>query len=370
MKRLIFFSFIVLDVVLVGISSAQKGRMVQNAYDSTTTYRSFTADSVALSRDNFGKLGKFVTKKPNKVYFGVTVTVLAESATGLHMEFGLAIDTTLPFYTIPPSTKVPADFKLGRWNFTFGNELQARDTVRIFGYGVKPKLQKVSKYYWKQGNNQVSAIQTNPTIDPNILMLPMPNRINGLAEAFSDGGFSSTNGLLVGKARTDSAKYYGWILASQYTDVLKSMSDREGLQIGIPRGFDTIHCLIRPILGRHRWITPSRQNNKLIADMLALKLNIVLSAMGKTHLGFGELIYNDGSGNSLNNLMVKEIAGVGDSLMMGWQVDSTYLRSGQTVQATVHHFISPNVFANLDSTIERINNAFEDRSIQWNSPMS
>src|SRR5208283_254118 len=84
-----------------------------------------------------------------------------------------------------------------------------------------------------------------------------------------------------------------------------------------------------------------------IADMIALKLNIVLSAMGKTHSGFGELIYNDHSANPLNTLMVKQIAAVGDSLMMG------YYSVGS------HTFASTSVFANLDSTIEKINNAFE-----------
>ena len=107
--------------------------------------------------------------------------------------------------------------------FTFENSLHSNDTVRIFGYGKKGKLQKVSKYYWKLGFKSVSANLNSPTINPNSLKLPMPNRINGLAEAFSWSGFSSTNGLLVGKARTDSAKNYGWILAGIYTDALKSL---------------------------------------------------------------------------------------------------------------------------------------------------
>ena len=123
----------------------------------TLLYRSFNADSIALSRDNLGQIGNFVEQKPNKVYFGVIVSVLAESANGLHMEFGTVIDTTLPFFTIPPSTKRPSDLTLGKWDFTFGNVMHLWDTVRIFGYGVNPKLQTVPRYFWRQVYTQVSA---------------------------------------------------------------------------------------------------------------------------------------------------------------------------------------------------------------------
>ena len=46
--------------------------------------------------------------------------------------------------------------------------------------------------------------------------LPMPNRINVLFETFEQGGFTSTNGLLVGIDKSlpvDSSKKYGWLLA-------------------------------------------------------------------------------------------------------------------------------------------------------------
>ncbi len=343
MRKLIFFGVTVFTIAFVDRSISQNN--VSNDY--VRTYRTFTADSIALSHDNFGKLGKFVVRKPDKVYFCVTVTVLAESATGLHMEFGNVIDTAMPFYTIPPSTKVHSDSKLGKWDFTFGNNLYAWDTVQVIGYGIKAKLQTVSKYFWRQRYTQVSAIQTNPTIDPNVLKMPMPNRVNGLVEAFSNSGFSVTNGLMVGENRTDSVKNYGWLLASQYTDVLNSLSDKKGLQSGTPRGFDVYTSSRKPILGRQKSITPSKQNNKLIADMIALKLNIVLSEMGITSSGFGELIYNDSTANPLNSLMVKEIADLGDSLMMGY------------CRTDCHEFVSLSVFANLDNTIEKINNAFE-----------
>ncbi len=327
--------------------------------NDTTLYRSFRPDSIALSRDIYGDIGKLVEQKPDKVYFGVVVTVLAERATGLHMEFGTVIDTSMPFFTVPPSTNRPSDLSNGKWDFTFGNVLHLRDTVRVFGYGIKPNPQTVTKYYWINGYTQVSAIQTYATINPNVLKLPMPNRINGLSDAFLWSGFTSTNGLLVGKARTDSANNYGWILASQYTDVLKSLSDKTGLQHGAPRGFDVYTSSGKPILGQQPWIFPTNQNNRLIADMIALKLNIVLSELGRTHIGFGELIYNDGSSNPLNNLMIKQIAAQGDSLMMGWQVDSAYVKDKKTVTVAVHHFASQDVFTNLDNTIGLINDAFE-----------
>ena len=73
--------------------------------------------------------------------------------------------------------------------------------------------------------------------------------------------------------------------------------------------------------------------------------------MGKTHSGFGELIYNDSSANPLNTLMVKEIAAVGDSLMMGCGIS-----------AKVHHYRGNAHFPGLCQSRQhnrKINNAFE-----------
>jgi hypothetical protein len=86
-----------------------------------------------------------------------------------------------------------------------------------------------------------------------------------------------------------------------------------------------------------------------------LKFNITASAMKYIPVGFGELIYDDGTENPLNGMMVKEIAAYGDSLMMGWLVDSTY----GTKHLKAHHFAGAAEFASLDEVVAKINSAFE-----------
>ena len=128
--------------------------------------------------------------------------------------------------------------------------------------------------------------------------------------------------------------------------MLKTLSDRTGFQIGTPRGFG-VFVTGRPIVRRQTRISPAKFGDVLLADIIALKVSIVASALQKTPLGFGELIYNDGSSNPLNGLMIKEIAHVADSLMMG------------NYSGGIHMFASEPSYLNLDTTIQKINSAFE-----------
>ena len=81
--------------------------------------------------------------------------------------------------------------------------------------------------------------------------------------------------------------------------------------------------------------------------MIVLKVNIIASQMGITPNGFGELIFNDGTPNSLNGMTVSEIANVTDSVMMG------YYENGE------HKFADTSVLYPLDRAISKINAAFD-----------
>jgi len=180
----------------------------------------------------------------------------------------------------------------------------------------------------------------------NVLRMPMPNRVNVLFEIFAQGGFSDTRGLLVGEDRSDSSKYYAWLLSPRYKDVVKTLYYRTFQHVGSPRGFD-YYTNGRVMKRRRRKIIPTKQNNRLLANLVTLKVGIVASAMQKTPLGFGELIYDDQTSNPLNGLMIKEISAIGDSLMMG------------DYEAGTHTFAPQGVFDNVDSTVRKINEAFE-----------
>jgi hypothetical protein len=127
---------------------------------------------------------------------------------------------------------------------------------------------------------------------------------------------------------------------------MKSLRDKTGLHTGDPGGFDTFTSSGKPLLKRQKSLPPGKHNNKLLANLIALKLNIAASALGKTPVGFGELIFDDGS-NALAGTMVNDIARYGDSVMMGYY------------EAGVHKFVDTSKYNNLNYVVGLINSAFE-----------
>jgi hypothetical protein len=308
-------------------------------------YRSFRQDSIAYSRDNAGKLGKLVKRKNTRVSFTAVLVNAAASADGLHAEFGVGIDLSFPFYTVPASTPTPAEAKLQKWDFAFGSPLAIGDTVKIYGYGNKGKLQKVSKYFWKVGGIQSGPALKLPPFSENTLRLSMPNRINALFETYNAGAFLATNGMLVGKDRklpVDSSKFYGWVLHKKYGDVMKSLYASKAIppiHDGPPRGFDFLK-------GQSK-LPRLVHNNVLFANLVALKLGVAASALGITPPGLGELVYDDGTANPLNGTMVKDLVTIGDSVVMGYY------------QSSVHQFVPSGDFINLSAVIAAVDSAFE-----------
>jgi len=309
-------------------------------------YRSFMAESLALDTDLKGKLGRYNKRKPSGVEFQCYILNPYAFVDQVTANFKSPIDPNRPFGTIPPSTSYPLNERLHQWVFTFTEPLAYVDTVRFYGFGTKGKLQGVAWHRWSRLDIAGSPIGRESFSEFNILRMPMPNRINVLFETFAVGGFSDDGGLLIGKARPDSARYYGWLLASTYMDVVKTLNYRNIQHTGTPRGLDA-YFNGRRLIRRQRKLVASRHNNRLVADLVALKAGVVASAAGITPTGFGELIYDDGGSNPLNGLMVREISALGDSLVMG------------SYQPGVRSFAPAGVFANLDSTVRKINEAFE-----------
>ena len=334
------------------LMDAQKSIKATFMLDSTSMvmYRSFTPESLALGRDNNGKLGKIVKRKPDKVDFICFIVNSVEGAEQLHVEFSQAIDLSFPMNTIPVSTPVSEEPKLKKWKYTFETPLHQGDTVYISGFGNRGKFQKVSKYWWMIGGILAGEKGKNGIFVRNTLKMPMPNRFNVLYETFMQGGYLATNGMLVGVTRTDSPKCYGWFQTLKHSDVIKTLITSKTIQTHTapPHGFD-VFANGKLMLKQQKSLPPSKYNNRLLSSMIALKLNIVASAMGKTPRGFGELIYDDDSGNPLNGLTVKEIARYGDTIMMGHYY----------AQLNTKLFRPAGVFMNLDTTIRKINSAFE-----------
>jgi hypothetical protein len=316
-------------------------------------YRTFVPESIAYARDDRGRKDKYVLRKPVRVLFGTVLQHPALNSGGMHIEFGSPIDTAYSYYTVPASQWNRVNPQLTKWELLFSQQLQPTDSVTIFGYAKGARNQRISSYYWRSGGLKAGNAVKNPIIRINQPKLPMPNSLNAVLEAFTNGAFVSTNGLLVGKDRSaDSAKFYGWLQARNVSDILKTLSDRFGMQSGYPRAFDyTTTIPSHPIVKRQWYIPPSKQNNVLLADVVALKINIAASALAITPVGFGELIYNDGTANPLNGEMVGTISHIADSMMMGSYNPVTHL----------HQFAFSPLFVNLAATIERINSAFNGK---------
>jgi hypothetical protein len=191
--------------------------------------------------------------------------------------------------------------------------------------------------------------------------LPMPNRLNALYDAFALTGFPT--GLQVGmdKSVPDSTKLYGWLNSPKASDVAKTLNNK-GTHTALAHSFDTWTATGKPFLKRQKSIAPTKYNNVLLAQMISLKLNIAASSMEMIPLGFGELIYDDASlvpptgAPVLNGMMVKEVASLVDSMMMGWAHVDTIIK---TKPVYSRHFHDPAIMAYLNTAVTKINNAFE-----------
>ncbi len=338
---------------------------IVHAIADSARFRSISAINLTNQRDNLGKSDKYVQRKADRVYFSARMVNDTISTTGLYIEFSIGIDTGHPLIIVPtPVTATASDRGMQKWFVAFADSVRHGDTVKVYGWGVRNKLQAIARYYWRRGTARSSRDKKDAQFSVNTLQLPMPNNLNVLYEAYAYGGFAPTNGMVVGRNRSDSARYFGWVRLKNYSNALKSLKDRSGVHSCIPRPFDfyTSGCslqLNRPITREQSTLPPSKQNNTLFADMIALKLNVVASALNITPVGFGELVFDDGMSTSLDGMTVGEISAYGDSLMSGFLVDSTYLRAGKPTTVKVRHFANADAFLALDSVIAKVNSAFE-----------
>jgi hypothetical protein len=192
-----------------------------------------------------------------------------------------------------------------------------------------------------------------------------PNWANLLEETVVQGGFQPNatgsdigGGMVVGlsfvenvagkvKAIKDSAKIHGWVRntkwklvkgGSGYADLQKTIEDKTGKQTGAAAGLQ-VFVSGKPFLKEVKAPAPKKFNNKLYAELVALKFNIAASQLGKTPIGFGELIF-DRDGNSFDELSVLRISEQADTLM-------TYYGS-----------VAPGTFDSLYSVVHDINRAF------------
>lgn len=258
-------------------------------------YRTFLPEQI-VALDAKGKLPKAIKRKPTKVAFRfeLTVPMLGGAGQKLALEFPMISSGYIRKQAL---TETLAVFSGKKPEVIFNPALNPGDVVIVEGMGTKGKLM-VAKYAFGATTKKLV-----PSYLMNELRLDMPNYANLIQEVFQDAAFDATAGLLVGKINAGPSR--GWVLIKKPTDVQKSLRDKANLHTQGPKYFDFIGT--KMFIGEQKLLSPSKHNNKLFAEVLALKLAIGASLTQAIPNGLGELVYYN-PGNELHNLTLKSIA--------------------------------------------------------------
>ncbi len=269
------------------------------------SFRSFTHTELVTTTG--GKLQKIIKRKPDKVEFELELTVPADGYNQLHFE-GAAILPAFPHVVKKNGVTLTAgvdytlagaiDGKNKKFDYTFTDELENGDIINIHAYGAKGKQVK-AKYWWlpaaKPVKNTVDV--TSPLWKLNQPRLPMPTYGNVAAEIFPSSGIEIGTGKL--KMLT-------------YKDMWKTLWEKGNVHTGSPGALETFGG--KPWVKLLKAAPPSKANNVLLANLVALKFNIAASQQGNTPNGFGELIYWN-PGNELHGLTINQIVALADPKM-------------------------------------------------------
>jgi len=167
------------------------------------------------------------------------------------------------------------------------------------------------------------------------------NTANIITEIFQKHGI-----IIVGKAGQLNLghKVKGYLAPGSQSDVFATFNTKGVPHTGQPRGID-FDAKGAVILKVQKKLPVSKQNNKLVADMLALEINIAASDAGITPPGFGDLVFLDSmitpDSRRIKSMgTIRNLADSINNIMTNWEG------------------VSPDIYMNLDSLVETINNAF------------
>ncbi|MBI5214259.1 MAG: T9SS type A sorting domain-containing protein, partial [Ignavibacteriae bacterium] len=306
---------------------------ITNGIDTTGfTFGAVTAGSGTMMRtftpQELGVKKAVKKKNVNTKFTFHFVNRTRQSVDGLSVEFNGSV-SSIEVHT-PFSIYYDTDQRGQDWEFR-GTTIAPGETVTVTGY-TNSKAMDAGKYWWTSGGQIIEWTKGFLRPTEKINLLPMPNMAN-----VRDDVFARMGGILVGVARPDSKKVYGWVNLTKSADFQRSMYDKHE-HYGPARGF-TVYGKGPKVMGQLRNMPPSRYNNKLFAHVTALKFSIEASALQVTPAGLGELIYDEGT-NPLSGLQLKEIVRKIDTALTYWR----------------HR--SPAEYINYDTTLGKILNAF------------
>ena len=291
-------------------------------------FRSFTPEQLADAP-------KAIKRKVSSTAWTFTFTnTTSQIVDGLYFESGqevLAFTNTNPF----TAAGNPSPGKK-KWLLS-GGSVDPGSEIVISGRGNKQGM-KITKWYWKLGAARVGSQNKSLLPKELKLLLPMPNISNVGGELFKDKGF--LGGFKIGIPQIPSANQLAWVKLANWQDVQKTLKDNSGYHIGNPTGFVKFTNK-QPIVGLQKCLPPKKFNNRLFAEVVALKFNIVASKLDRTPGGFAELIFDEVGPNPLNGLTLQSIADKADSALTNWSTTSF------------------NLYPILNNAIHKINSAFK-----------
>lgn len=298
-------------------------------------YRSFTEADLVGALDSKGKAGKAEARKAyaSQGTFSWTNTLAGKvapdtTATDLHIEWSQGIDdATLSISPNSTHTWVdpPKNTKL---DIVFPDSIHHNDVVTIFAIGNKGKPLQAKKWWWSIGGVMYPPKVKNLPVDPpdGLLRYHMPNTNNMGEEAYSQTVFTG-DGLTIGDPVTPSAfdikgkPLIKGVIHPKWKDVLKTLSDKTGMQSGPPTCLDFfVNNPTKPIKSKQKSLPPGKHNNALLGEAVTLKVNIGFGAAGKIEEGgtpFGSLVYVRQPGDPFipPGTMVYQISSKLDSVM-------------------------------------------------------
>jgi hypothetical protein len=165
-------------------------------------------------------------------------------------------------------------------------------------------------------------------------ILAGPNTANLLKDLFAQGAVIKVG--LSGQMNA-GGKEKAYIQPAKYSDVWKGLNAKSVFHTGTPRGLD-LDVKGKLLLKRFKALPPTKKNNSLIANLIALQVNLAASGL-KTPAGLGALMYSD-AGHPFNGWSIDSIATYADGVMTNWE-GTPY-----------------GVYVMLDSVAAKINGAF------------
>src|ERR1051326_7509065 len=273
-------------------------------------FRTFLPESIAYGKDSKGKFGKLEKQKPYASEATFDLATPINGLTGLHVEFSQSIDPgTL---TVTRLQRLAETFNSRQWEGSVvpGESMDFNEHVIIYARGNKPKPLYITKYWWMR-STESPAFGTQifrTTTGPGRLLLHMPNTMNVLDEMYrlSNGNWDS---LKVGLGGPHT------VIHLKPVDVWKSLYDHHGLHTGPSRCLGVYANSLRPIAKTIKTLPPTKGNNILFAEGLALKVNLKASETWVTPPGLGYLIFQKDSTNVFNGWSVYHIAAKLDTIM-------------------------------------------------------